>query len=181
MISWLKGEVIYQGKGFAIVRSNEIGYKIFFPEDEVQTLRGGIEIFTHEVFKDTEHELFGFKSIEALELFWKLISVSGVGPKSAQKIVFAQEISVVKSHIAKDDIGFLTSVQGIGKKTAQKIILELKGILKDDESTSSFDEDAIVALVSLGYQRKEAESVLSLIDLETTEERVKAALKMLGR
>jgi len=177
----IEGEVMYRGSGFVIVRSNNIGYKIFLPDQVAMTLRGVVTLYTHEAIRESDHELFGLTTIEALELFWKLITVSGVGPKSAQRIVFTEEIESVKKKISNGDLAFLTSVPGIGKKTAQKIILELKGVLVEEETSNGGDEDAISALQALGYTRRDAEQILSTVEGETTEERIRAALKMLGK
>ncbi len=181
MIAMLEGDVIYHGVGFVIVRVQDIGYKVILPEDVAHTLHDRVLLYTHEVIRDSDHDLFGLTSMTALELFWKLITVSGVGPKSAQRIVYSEEIESVKGKISKGDLTFLTNVPGIGKKTAQKIILELKGILADVPEASVFDEDAISALSSLGYSRRDAEQILSTVEGETTEERIRAALKMLGK
>lgn len=177
----IEGDVMYRGIGFVIVKSGSIGYKIILPDEVVQTLNGSVMLYTHETIRDSDHELFGLTTIAALELFWKLITVSGVGPKSAQRIVFSEDIESVKRKISNGDLTFLTSISGIGKKTAQKIILELKGVLVDEESSNGGDEDAISALQALGYSRRDAEQILSTVEGETTEERIKAALKRLGK
>ncbi len=177
----IEGEVVYRGNGFVIVKTGGIGYKVILPDEIANTLRGQVMLYTHEAIRESEHELFGLTSIAALELFWKLTSVSGVGPKSAQRIVFVDEIETVKKKISLGDLAFLTSVSGIGKKTAQKIILELKGVLVDSEESNGFDEDAISALQALGYSRRDAEQILSTVEGETTEERIRAALRVLGK
>lgn len=177
----LNGEIVYHGIGFVIVQTCDVGYKVILPEDVAHTLHGKVMLYTHETIRDSDHDLFGLTSMDALELFWKLITVSGVGPKSAQRIVFASDIQNVKQKISNNDVSFLTAVPGIGKKTAQKIILELKGVLANEPESSVGDQDAISALVSLGYAYREAEGVLALIDADSTEERVRAALKMLGK
>ncbi len=181
MIAMIEGEVVYKGDGFILLKSGSIGYKIFVPENVAMTLRGTVTLYTHEAIRDSDHELYGLTTIPALELFWKLITVSGVGPKSAQRIVFTEEIESVKKKISNGDLAFLTSVSGIGKKTAQKIILELKGVLVDEETVTGGDEDAISALQALGYSRRDAEQILSTVEGETTEERIRAALKVLGK
>jgi len=181
MIAMISGQVVYHGVGFVIVQTQGIGYKILMPEDVAHSLHGEVVLYTHEVIRDSEHELFGFTSVSALELFWKLITVSGVGPKGAQKIVCADEIESVKSKITQGDLSFLTNIPGVGKKTAQKIILELKGVLMDEPTTSGFDEDALGALQALGYSRKEAEQIMSSVEGKTTEERIRHALRLLGK
>lgn len=180
MLAYLRGVILYHGVGYVIVEQGGTGYKVFVPESWAHELRSEVSLFTHEVIRNDTRELFGFPSIEALELFWKLINVSGVGPKSAQKIVLIDQIERVKNKITEGDIGFLTDVPGIGKKTAQKIILELKGVLAD-EPQFGLDREAVDALMSLGYSRKDADRALTEIEAETTEERIRVALKKLGK
>ncbi|OGL95401.1 Holliday junction DNA helicase RuvA [Candidatus Uhrbacteria bacterium RIFOXYB12_FULL_58_10] len=182
MIAKVTGQVIHHGVGFVIVDCGDLGYKVALPEDVAHGQTGGVTFFTHEAIRDDQRELFGFLTVDALELFWRLTSVSGVGPRSGQKIVFAAPVARVKENIMKGNVAFLTNVPGIGKKTAQKIILELKGTLAEEPSSSaSVDADALEALVGLGYQRKQAEDVLAMIDADSSEERVTKALRMMGR
>lgn len=165
-----------------IVECHDVGYKVLLPEDVVRTAAGTVSYFTHEVQRDDQRELFGFETIDALELFWRLTSVSGVGPRSGQKIVFSAAPARVRENIMKANVAFLTAVPGIGTKTAQKIILELKGVLAEPDADGvSIDADALEALVGLGYPRRQAEEVLAMIDAASSEERVKKALRMMGR
>ena len=179
-MSYLKGEVIYRGSGFVIVENQGVGYKTYLPDEIAMELQGEVAFYLHEVIRDSERELFGFQDIEGLELFWKLVSVSGVGARSAQKIVYADSIDHVRASIMKGDLSFLTSISGIGKKSAQKIILELKGVLMDEPEIAAVDTDALDALVSLGYKRKQAEEILSGIEAKDTEDAIKQALKHAG-
>lgn len=180
MIAKVSGTVAYRGSGFVIVDAGGIGYKVVLPDDVARGLSAETTLFTHEAIRDDQRELFGFFSMEELELFWRLTSVSGVGPRSGQKIVFAAPVARVKENIMKGNVAFLTDVPGIGTKTAQKIILELKGALAEEPETASVDADALEALLGLGYPRKQAEDVLSMIDAESSEERVTKALRMMG-
>lgn len=181
MIVSLRGQITYHGIGFLVVENAGIGYKIFVPEDRAHQMQGEVFLYTHEVVREDSRDLFGFLTMDALELFWKLTNVSGVGSKSAQKIVYAAEVEKVKERIMSADISFLTNVPGIGKKTAQKIILELKGVLAQEPIVSVVDQDTVDALVGLGYSRKQAEQALDGLSGETAEERIRAALKMLSR
>lgn len=181
MIMTLSGTVTLRGEQFVVVENGGIGYKVSLPEGAPASLQGDVALYTHEVIREDGRELFGFLSLEALELFWKLLNVSGVGPRSAQKIVFAADVGKVRESIMKGDVAFLTHVQGIGNKTAQKIILELKGALVDLPVASVADADAVEALVGLGYQRRQAVDVLSGIEGANTEDRIRAALKILSR
>ncbi len=177
---FIKGQVLYRGAGYLIVERDGIGYKLTIPEQAAREYQGEVALYLHEAQRDDGRELFAFSSINQLELFWKLISISGVGPKSAQKIVYADTVDGVKSKIMAGDVVALTSVPGIGKKTAQKIILELKGTLADDR-VASVDMDAVEALVGLGYSRRDAENALSGLEEKETDERIRAALKRLSR
>jgi Holliday junction DNA helicase RuvA len=137
-------------------------------------------LYTHEVHREDAHELFAFLSLDALELFWKLIGISGVGPRSAQKIVFADEVGLVRAHIMRGNVAFLTHIHGVGTKTAQKIILELKGVLTEAPAGPVVDVDALEALLGLGYRRTEALKALEGLAGDS-EEQVRAALKILSR
>ncbi len=182
MMVMLRGEVVYRGDGFVILENGGVGHKIVLPDaDTALEASGEMTYFIHEVIRDSERELFGFSTVAALELFWKLISISGVGPRSAQKIIYADHIDQVRGKIMTGNLEFLTGVPGIGKKTAQKIILELKGVLAEYVDASSFDSDAIDALVALGYSKKDAEQVLSGIEGESTEDRIRQALRSIAR
>ena len=183
MIAKLTGTILYRGQAFLLIDQGPIAYKVIVPEPAVAEFRGEVTMFTHEVIRDDQRELFGFKSIEALELFWSLTTVSGVGPRSAQKIAYAGGVMDVKRKIMAGDLDFLTSVQGIGKKTAQKIILELKGVLVEESPASGEDADAIEGLVGLGYSRRQAEEALAAIGdtVKGTDARIRAALKRLAR
>src|SRR3990167_6477669 len=108
MITSLVGMITYHGVGFVILEVQGIGYRIFLPEDKARGLSGEHVFYTHEVIRDNERELYGFFTMEALELFWKLIGVSGVGPRGAQKILFADDIHLVKKNIMEGNLSFLT-------------------------------------------------------------------------
>lgn len=180
MIVKLTGSVSARGASFIIFDVGSVGYRLEVPLSAVGKFSGEMTVFTHEVHREDAHEMFAFLSQAALELFWKLISISGVGPKIAQKIVFSDEVSSVRGRIMKGDLAFLTSISGVGMKTAQKIVLELKGVLLDDTTPSGVDADALEALVGLGYTRRDAQAVLERVEAETTEERIRLALRLLS-
>ncbi|MBI4437517.1 Holliday junction branch migration protein RuvA [Candidatus Uhrbacteria bacterium] len=181
MLSFIRGSVLFHGVGYLLVECKDLGYKITLPEHVAHEFRGEVMLYLHEVAREDGRELFGFRSVAELELFWKLIGVSGVGPKSAQKIVFSDAVERVKAKIMEGDLGALTNVPGIGKKTAQKIILELKGALVEEPDAAGMDADAVEALVGLGYSRRDAEAALGGVDAQDTESRIRAALRRLSR
>lgn len=183
MMSFIRGQVVYQGEGYIVIETNDIGYKITLPQ-RMDIGDGKVELFIHEAIRENDKELFGFHAIESLELFWKLISVSGIGPKIGQKMVFSHEADHIRSQIMGGNLEFLISMPGIGKKTAQKIILELKGVLaqEPEEVVGDLNADVLDALVSLGYPRSEAMEAIKHIPSETNdaEDAIREALKVLS-
>jgi Holliday junction DNA helicase RuvA len=180
MLSFIRGSVLYHGVGYVIVENAGMGFKITIPESAAHEMQDPATLYLHETQREDGRELFGFLSIAQLELFWKLISVSGVGPKSAQKIVYSDAVDRVKAKIMAGDLAALTDVPGIGKKTAQKIILELKGALVDEPTVPVADIEVMEALMGLGYARRDAEAALSGVEGDT-ENRIRLALKRLSR
>lgn len=180
MIMRLQGTVLDHGLDWVLLDVGGVGYQVHAPLALVASQVAGtvVTIWTHEVVREDKRELYGFASREALELFWKLIEVNGVGPKVAQKILGSGTPEEVKRHVMEGDITFLTRVPGVGKKTAQKIILELKGALVD-LATLTGDRDLVEVLTGLGYAVSEARLLASRVPsgLETIEEKVKAALQ----
>jgi len=185
MIAYLKGKIIYKDINFIILENSGVGYKVFMSAVRLANLKEGeeIELFTHEQGREDGRELYGFLSIEELKLFWKLTSVSGVGPKSGQNILGLDKPEKIENAITAGDVAFLTRVSGIGKKIAERMILELKGkLIMDSVGGDSSDTEAIDALAGLGYSRsKAAEVVRKLINFKTAEEKIKEALKILGK
>lgn len=190
MISYLKGKIIYRGKNHVIISIGNIGYRVYtLPGQEMGD--GEIEIYTHLAVREDAHTLYGFKKIDELELFEILISVSGVGPKSALGILSISDPDTIKYAIAKGDASILTRVSGIGKKTADRIILELRNKFSisaesnlEEKGREIMDHtDALEALVGLGYRPAEAKKALSKIspDIKDVGEKIRMALKGLGK
>ena len=173
----LNGVISYVGKGFMLFEQGEIGWKVMVPEQAFHPSSMPTTIYVHEVWREQEHELYGFTSIDALELFWQLLSVSGVGPKSAQKIVFQGGVAHVRRCLEEQNIDFFQSISGIGKKTAQKILLELKGVLKE---ASSDDQDLLTAMQHLGYKSQDVRELIHKTQ-GSLEERVRQVLALVRR
>lgn len=181
MISMLTGTVVYHGLGFIILQVAGVGYRITLPEVIARGLSGEITLYTHHVTRDDGPELFGFTTMGGLELCAKLCEVNGVGPKMAQKIVCGgRDIDEVLQKVERGDVEFLSSIPGVGKKTAQKIILELKGKLVEAPG-AMIDDEALIALMGLGYTKPQAEEALKAVEGKTSEERIRAALKTMAR
>ena len=180
MIAWIKGNVLRKGENWLIVETAGLGYRIFASPSIVLSAKLGepIKLWTHEQQREDGREFYGFATADELEFFWKIITVSGVGPKMGLTIVGASNLNAVKKWIDQGNIAALSEIHGVGKKTAQKIVLELKGKLADVDAGG---DEVTDALVGLGYSREEARSAVMGIEGATVEDRVKAALKRLGR
>lgn len=199
MISYVKGILEYIGDTYIIIEAGGLGYKIFVSSMTISTLPtkgNNVKIFTFMSVKDDGVSLFGFASMEEMDIFNKLITVSGVGPKGALGFLAYLTPSELMLAIVSDDIATLSKAPGVGKKTAQRVVLELKDKFKTDDflglsaskgkvnmnniSLSSEPKfETIEALTSLGYTRSEAAKVVSEVYIEgiETEELLKLALK----
>ncbi len=140
-----------------------------------------MKFFISEFIREDRHDLFGFSTKDDRELFIMLTDVQGVGPKSGQKILAAASGENLRKHIQAGNLEFFTSISGVGKKTAQKIILDLKGVLVGQDETSFVRDDVTDALENLGYAKEDILAVLPHVSGETPAERVKSALKMIGK
>ena len=194
MISYLEGKILAKNEKFFVLNIGGIGYKIFSHAevlDKIPEIGQNAKIFTHlYVHEDARRyllELYGFLNSEELKFFELLISISGIGPRSALGVLSRAPVKTLKQAIVSEDETFFTKVSGIGKKTAQKLIFELKNKLIKEvpvEKGSDSEEmgEALEALVGLGYSQRDARRVLqALKDIKGVEAKVKAALKILGK
>lgn len=188
MIAYLCGKIILSQNNFVVVENSGIGYRLVI--NPVLVMRKGEEaaFFIHHHFRENSQELYGFKTFSELELFEKLISVNGVGPKAAMSIVSASDVARITDAIIHDDITFFTALPGVGKKAAAKIILDLKKKItgmEADNLIGRIDEanDVIDSLVALGYKKFEVAKVLIKMpnDIVSTEGKIKWCLKNLAK
>ncbi len=191
MYSFLKGKIDNIIKDVVVIDVHNVGYEVYMPESETYELNVGdeIKIYTYLHVREDEMKLFGFTTNSALELFKKLITVSGVGPKGAIGIISKVDIESLCVAIATENIDALKSVPGIGPKMAQKIILELKDkVLKEQVSVprvktlvanSKNVEEATTALEVLGYSNKQIKEVIGRLDVEnaSVEDIIRKVLK----
>lgn len=187
MIGMLKGKIITTIDSSLIIDVGGIGYKVAVAKHLLSKNLEDITLFTHTHVREDLLELYGFESLEDLKLFELLISVSGVGCRTALGVFALGKRGEIIKAIQSADATFFTSVPRLGKKNAQKIIIELKNKLGGTEdlvlSESPADTDVLDALQSFGFTEKEASIALRKIDNQalSTPEKVKAALKYLGR
>ncbi len=191
MIASLKGIVLLRDDPYIIIEVGGVGYKVYATLDVLATIRVGDEtkVFTYTHVREDILDLYGFSKYADLKLFEKLLSVSGIGPKTAIGIFALGSSSDIVSAIISGNVAFFSSVPRLGKKNAQKIIIELKskiGSAEDldlSEGTSTDSMDVIIALKSFGFSQKEAEQAVAAVSDRggTTEEKIRLALKYLGK
>lgn len=198
MIAYVKGILDTKTDAYVIIDVQGIGYRVFMPSKSIEKLGEPgeiVKVYTYYYVREDNISLYGFSSNEELRMFELLISVSGVGAKSA--ITMLSEISPSSFALAviSDDVSKLVKIPGVGKKTAARIILELKDKLKTEstvvessEADVVFEKDnnvgeAVAALQVLGYTRKEIEKAFEKIDTNNLglEEIIKQGLKYLAK
>lgn len=188
MIGFLEGDVRQTGEGCALVVVGGIGYIVALTKETRSSLRLGerATLFTHLAVREDALDLYGFQNELELSFFKLLLSVSGIGPKSALAIMDIASVDTLRSAIASGNAGYLTTVSGVGKKTAEKIVFELKdklGALSMEIPTAlRGDEEALEAMRSLGYSVAEARDALRKVPhtIEGGSARLREALKLLG-
>ncbi len=188
MIVQLRGEVVEKGDSWLVIDVAGVGYEVLVPEidlDQFQ-LEEDVLLYTYFHVRENSQELFGFSSSGAKNLFKQLIGVNGVGPKSALAIMGLGDEKQIKSAIGSGNIAFITAASGVGKKAAEKVVLELKdkvGVMAGQviEDIPSGGDDALEALISLGYTRAHSAQALAKVGEGSTEDRVKLSLKELAK
>ncbi len=167
MIGYIKGKVLYAADGTVLLENNGVGYEIVCSASVYAKLAGDRqgEVYTYMSVREDGVSLYGFIDREEKQMFLKLISVSGVGPKMGITILSNMRLTDLAVKIASSDVKGLSAVKGLGKKTAERIILELRekinavdkdtGEILADSGTVEADDDAVIALMSLGFTRNE--------------------------
>jgi len=198
MITFLEGTLAEAMPTHVVVQTHGVGYHVQIPlssYDKLPALGQQIKILTHLQVREDAHLLYGFMSAEERDLFRLLVNhVSGIGPKTALDVLSGITVNNFKAAVVAGDPGLLAKTKGIGKKTAERIIVELKdkvGVAAAWEAAStghapSREEaqinDAVLALISLGYKQVDALKAVRQTASEKslpTEELVRAALKLL--
>lgn len=176
MIAYLTGTIQKKLKTAIILNVGEVGYLVsitqtFMAEHEVDE---NAELYIHTAVREDDISLYGFATFDELETFKLLISVSGVGPKSGLEIL-NNPLSSIKYAISKGDSGLLVKTKGIGKKTAERIVIDLKEKIsatdkpENYETPSEINEDAVGALINLGYRKHQIVQKLKKMPSDITE------------
>ncbi len=199
MFAYIKGSLEMKSSGYIVIDINGLGYKIFMSQSNIDTigeLHDIVKVFTYVKVREDDISIFGFKTQEQLKMFELLISVSGVGAKSALVMLSCIEPSDFAIAVISNDVKVLTKVPGIGNKSAQRIILELKDKLKEEqleerlENSSKKTKDnsenineAISGLMVLGYSKKDIEKAFEHLDIDnlSIEDLIKKGLVLLSQ
>lgn len=199
MYAYIKGELVAKTNDYVVVETGNIGYKIFMPQtaiDKLGELNTQVKVHTYYYVREDNISLYGFLSNDELRMFELLLSVSGVGAKSAIAMLSSITTSDFAMAVISNDISKLKKIPGVGPKTAGRIVLELQDKLKTEDAIVAQDEEvstlvrnqemvseAVSALQILGYTKKEIDTVLEKIDTTNlkTEEIIKGALAFLGK
>ncbi|MDO4378433.1 MAG: Holliday junction branch migration protein RuvA [Erysipelotrichia bacterium] len=187
MIRFIRGTVYSFTTDTVIIDNNGIGYLIYFSHPEKLTLGEEIMIFIYQHFRDDGTVLYGFLSTEELNLFEKLITVKGLGPKTAMTILSKGTYDYLINAIENGDVNYLKRIPTVGSKTAAQIILDLKGKLIASDNNNNVKEnillkEAIEGLKSLGYKNFEINQIsneLTKMNLQSVDEYLKEGLKLL--
>ncbi|WP_040286374.1 Holliday junction branch migration protein RuvA [Sporosarcina koreensis] len=197
MYDYIKGIITRVTPEYITIEANGIGFQVYTPNPYAFHMTDSVQqVFIHHHVREDAELLMGFLSLEQRELFRKLITVSGIGPKGALAILASGIPSQVISAIEQEDEKFLVQFPGVGKKTARQMILDLKGKLADLFTEVDMPEDgdslfalaendslaeAMLALEALGYSARETAKVKKVLEQEdmTTEDYMKRALQLL--
>lgn len=193
MIAHVSGQVAEKTDGAIIIDVNGVGYEVQVARADYELAQHGekIKFYTHYHVRETEHQLFGFSTLIAKRLFELLISVSGVGPKMALAILGLGDIESIRSAIALGDSSFIQRAPGVGKRIAERITVDLRDkvgqpgaqpVVGVPTQPSLQRDDALDALLALGYSLQQANEALAQTNAEATaQNRIKVALQYLGK
>lgn len=182
MYGYIKGIIKDIESNYIILDNNDIGYLIYVPSPYSYNIDEKYIVYTYTCIREDEHSLYGFKSKEELNLFLKLISVKGLGPKMALPILAGATIEGIYDAIERENILYLKKFPKIGDKVARQIILDLKGKLASskDKESNNVNEELVEALTSLGYKSVDVKRVIDKVDNNLSiENQIKEALKLL--
>ena len=189
MIATLSGKISEKVGDLIVVNCGGVGYGLYVTFEDFGSLHPGEEakLYIYEHIRENTHDLFGFRNLQTKLLFEQLLSVNGVGPKMALSIMSLANSSQVRQAIAAGDTKFISQAGGVGKRVAERVVVDLKdkvGLASADDATDFLtttanpSDEALQALVALGYSVQDAAEALKKVDEKLpTEDRVKAALK----
>ena len=174
MIGFLKGKVFDILKDQLLLDVNNIGFRVNYPHADRLKINDEVMIYTYQSVSENDISLFGFESQSEYDLFMKLISVKGIGPRMALGILKASDFDHIVEAIEYENVAFIKTLPGIGNKTASQIILDLRGKIARESEEKDEDlaklNDVSEALKSLGYKPQEIKKVIKQIAKEDLKE-----------
>ena len=180
MYAYLNGIIKDIESNYIVLDINGIGYLIYVANPYYYQIENSYKVYTYTHIREDEFSLYGFKSKEELDLFLKLISVKGLGPKMALPILATGSIEGIMDAIDRENILYLKKFPKIGDKVARQIILDLKGKLAKTVTNNNVNEELTEALLALGYKNNDIKKVVTSIDSNLTiENQIKEALKLM--
>ncbi len=186
MIGFLRGRILRRSPQHIILDVGGVGYIVQIPISTFERLKGTdseVSLHIHTVLKEDSLQLYGFFTEEEREIFTTLLNVNGIGPKTALNVISYLPPEELRKALQDEDIKRLTKIPGLGKKTAQRIILELRDKIPDKmKKENRIYDDALSALVNLGYQKAQAREALEVVQkkgLVSIEDILREALRIL--
>jgi holliday junction DNA helicase RuvA len=190
MIATLNGTVAEKLGELVVIDVRGVGYGVLVPLEDFGRLSSGdvVKLYVYEHIRENSHDLYGFIQLDTKRLFQQLLDVNGVGPKMALNILGVGSVDNVRKAIAAGDTKFIQAASGVGKRVAERVVIELKdkvGLISTADSDSLFistaavqGDEAVQALVSLGFTLQDAVTALQAVNKElSVEERITQALK----
>ena len=191
MIHFIQGRIVSKLPGMVVIENGGIGYEVNVPEGSPAFLKTPEEItslYTAMIVREDDISLYGFADEESLSMFRLLMTVSGIGAKGALSILSTLSVQALKQAIVFEDVAAISKANGVGKKTAQRVVIDLKDKVNAENlsvsdvsriSRGSNKDQAVQALIALGYSRSEAmAAMVGITDSElSVQEYIKAALK----
>ncbi|MCI8541485.1 MAG: Holliday junction branch migration protein RuvA [Erysipelotrichaceae bacterium] len=189
MIAFIRGSVYSFGNDYVIMDTGSIGYRVYVAKPQAITKKDEIILYTYQHIREDAQVLYGFLTMEEHDLFLRLISVKGVGPRTALGMLAMSSAKEMIQAIEQNDVKFMKSLPGIGAKTASQIVLDLKGKLVEPESEQAPSEhaeinEAMDALKGLGYKQAELQGIakeLTTIKADGVQAYIRHALSILAK
>ena len=180
MYSYIIGKVVGVESSSITLDNNGIGYLIYTPSPYAFNEGEEYKVYLYQQIREDEHTLFGFKTKEEKDLFLKLISVKGLGPKMALPIIAMGSTSGIADAINRENLLYLKKFPKIGDKLARQMILDLKGKLEITGSVETASNEVFEALLALGYKDKDIKSIIGRVNKELdVSEQIKEALRLM--
>ena len=182
MFGYIIGSVKYLTSNHIILENNSIGYIIYVANPYSYDIGKEYTVYTYQNITENENSLYGFKSMDEKELFLRLIAVKGLGPKTALPMFASGSVSGIIDAIDRENILYLTKFPKVGDKLARQIILDLKGKINIEVTSTNSNEELVEVLLNLEYKSADIKKVLPKVDSELSiENQIKEALKLMLR